>query len=46
MSLGTVEMINGSLEEDGNFEESRWSNLALEHRKEVFLERRISRRAE
>ena len=46
MSVGTLEMINGSLEEDGNFEESRWSNLALEHRKYFLLERRISTRAE
>ena len=46
MSVGTVEMINVSSEENGNVEEIRWSNLALEHRKYFLLERRISTRAE
>ena len=36
MSTGTVEMIDRSLDEDGNFEEVRWSKLALDHGKEVF----------
>ena len=31
-------MIDGSLQEDGNFEEVRWYNLALEHgQKNVFF---------
>ena len=42
MSLGAVEMINGSLEEDGNFEEIRWSNLALERVKEVCFQKEVS----
>ena len=39
MSAGTVEMIDRSLDEDGNFEEVRCSNLALEYGKEVFFQR-------
>lgn len=34
------EMIDDSLQEDGNFEEVRWSNLASEHVKEVDFFRR------
>ena len=39
MSSGTVEMIDGSLEKDGNFEEVRLSNLALEHVKEACFQK-------
>ena len=42
MSAGTVEMIDRSLDEDGIFEEVRWSNLTLEHGKEVFFQREES----
>ena len=43
MSEVSDESVGSSLQEDGNFEEVRWSNLTLEHGKEEdCLEGRIS----